>query len=82
MSQTRAEFGLTPAQYRMKRPKHPKAMKKLISIFSIVAFVSALFIGCGFVDDNSAYVEAEDPGRIEIAYDGVPGKLDTLGYED
>ena len=58
-------------------------MKKLAPIVFTVAITSAVFIGCDFVDGNSAHVESEAPAQVDARFDGYfTTGVDTTGNED
>lgn len=58
-------------------------MRKLAPIFLSVAILSAILIGCDFVDSNTSYVESEEPTVVESRYSGYfTTAVDTTGNED
>ena len=57
-------------------------MKQFLSIFLSAVFASAILIGCGFVDDNTSYVETEEPTLMERTNIGVFATVDTTGNDD
>ncbi len=56
-------------------------MKQFVSIFLSAVFVSAILIGCGFVDDNVSFVEPDEPVQIERTDVGAYATTDTMGFE-
>lgn len=56
-------------------------MKQFVSIFLSAVFVSAILIGCGFVDENVSFVEPDEPVQIERTDVGAYATTDTMGFE-
>lgn len=58
-------------------------MKKLAPIFLSFAILSAILIGCDFVDGNTSYVESEEPTVVDSRFYGYfAAPVDTTGNED
>lgn len=57
-------------------------MKNLLAAACTLIVASAIFIGCGFVDENSGAAPFEEEQEIESTHNGYyMTEVDTTGYD-